>query len=83
MSRAAEAAEKIASSQMNCAQAVLTAFNEELGLGKACSYFSTRRNTQKLGAFPGQDKREVCDSAQCFSKNYDRLFRLFRRAGWR
>ena len=34
MSRAAEAAEKIASSQMNCAQAVLTAFNEELGLGK-------------------------------------------------
>ena len=35
MTRADEAAEKIASSQMNCAQAVLTAFNEELGLEKS------------------------------------------------
>jgi C_GCAxxG_C_C family probable redox protein len=34
MSRAAGAAEKIASSQMNCAQAVLTAFCEELGMEK-------------------------------------------------
>ncbi len=35
MTRADEAAEKIASSQMNCAQAVLTAFNEDLGLEKS------------------------------------------------
>ena len=35
MTRATEAAEKIASSQMNCAQAVLTAFCEELGLEKS------------------------------------------------
>ena len=34
MSRASETAEKIASSQMNCAQAVLTAFCEELGMEK-------------------------------------------------
>ncbi len=35
MTRVAEATERIASSHMNCAQAVLTAFCEELGLGKS------------------------------------------------
>jgi C_GCAxxG_C_C family probable redox protein len=35
MNRAAEAAEKINTSQMNCAQAVLTAFCEELGMDKS------------------------------------------------
>jgi len=34
MSRASEAAEKIATSQMNCSQAVLSAYCEELGMEK-------------------------------------------------
>lgn len=35
MSRAGEAAEKVAASRMNCSQAVLTAFSEELGVDKS------------------------------------------------